>query len=268
MAEESARLLASEPMTSPFSSNPFESPAVVEDAPPPAPQVGVLRPVVAFEEAVRTLRVAPVPALGVVVAALLVHTIGAFVWLGWLVVTPVLAWGLVRFALDAQRGDARFDAVWAGFSRFGEAWGGMFVVLLVGGSACAPGAVLLVGGLVAGAAASLTGHASDVDHLMWLGLSGALFGAWAVALLPRVALAPFLVVDRGLNGWDALRTSWRATRGQTLRSAALTALSLVALALGALLLTVGLIPSLALVVLAHATAYRQLFGDDPEHPIG
>lgn len=249
-------------MTSPYSSNPFESPAVVEDAPPPALPVGVLRPLAAIESAAQTLRAAPGVALGVVVAAFVVHLLGALVWLGWLIVTPVLAWGLARFALDAQRGDARFDAVWSGFSRFGEAWAGMGVVLFVALCASAPGALLLLGGFLMGLAAELVGRARGADLALQLAIGAAVFVAWAVVLVPRLALAPFFVVDRGLDGWEAVQASWRAMRGQALRGAALAGISLVALGLGALLFGVGVIPAFALVLLAYAAAYRQLLGDD------
>jgi hypothetical protein len=255
-------------MASPYSSNPFESPAVVDAAPPPATSAGALDPAAALRGGLAALQAAPGVVLGVVALAVVVHAVGALVWLGPLLLTPVLTWGLTRFALDASRGHATYDALWSGFSRFGEAWVGMFVVMLVAGFALAPGVFMLVVAVGLWMFDLGTQGSAQQSSVQLLAFGGAVFASWVTVVFPRLALAPFLVVDRGLSGWDAVRVSWRAMRGQALRGAALGVAGTLLFVGGLLAFGVGVIPAVALVLLALASAYRQLFGDDPSAPLG
>jgi uncharacterized membrane protein len=76
-----------------------------------------------------------------------------------------------------------------------------------------------------------------------------------IVLAVRLAFVPFVVVDAGQGGLDALRASWRRTSGYSWRVLGVSVLGIVAAIVGLLLLVIGVIPASILVYLAFASLY-------------
>lgn len=165
--------------------------------------------------------------LGPYVVATLVYCAIIFVTcgLGLLVGGPLFG-GLVVMALRSIRGETpTFDDVFAGFQHFGS----LLLLFLVS-------TALVLGGLLL---CVLPG--------LYLGI------AWS--------FAPFLVVDRRMDFWDAMSLSMRTVNAHFVPVAVLMAvLSIINLAGGSVVL--GFVLTQPLMILAAGVAYRRMFPDD------
>jgi uncharacterized membrane protein len=79
-----------------------------------------------------------------------------------------------------------------------------------------------------------------------------------VILAAGLAFTPFLVIDRGLGPIDAIKESWRLTKGHKGRILLLFLALIGILMLGALVFGVGLLVAIPIAIVAMAHAYRTL----------
>lgn len=109
-----------------------------------------------------------------------------------------------------------------------------------------------------GAAYRLFGSAVGTYVLMGLiiALGFVLFIVPGIVLAGRLSLMPLFAVDQELTPLGALKASWTATSGQGWTMLKFVAASFGIALLGLLLLVVGLIPAIALIMLARAELYR------------
>jgi uncharacterized membrane protein len=185
--------------------------------------------------------------LGVVFVATLAFLLSGITVIGLVVIWPVLGWGLVLFFLNMTDQRASFSDLFAGFSSYGNALVGMLVLM-----------ILLNLLALVGQSVQYVGQVSGSEVLTGIGVVVNL--VWSFAVMLRLYFAILYLVDRGLDPTDAMRASWDATRGQTLRLAALALASAVVMILGVLALVVGVIPAVVMTYLMWTSAYRQMVG--------
>jgi hypothetical protein len=167
--------------------------------------------------------------------------------IGIFLLVPVLGWGAILFVLRMHDGGAQLADLFAGFSLYGTALAGILVVGLA--------FVLL------GAAGQSVQFAADLTGETWLHAIGIPLSL-AVAFLvgPRLGLAYFYVVDRGLGPVEALQRSWQVTSPVKWKIVALLLLNYVVLIAGVLALVIGVIPASVMTYLMWVSAYRQIEG--------
>lgn len=210
-------------------------------------------------------------AWGIAVAAWILGALSLlFCGLPFLVVGPLLAWGVCRSALDALDGTVEFDTMLTGLDHPGAALPGMLTLGALGLLAWAPGlgiaAALGLGGGGAGVPVDIAAAAATVALM-----------AWTIAVPFRFAPAPFLYVESaslGLAPVDAMAEAWARTGEVPGTTALLGATALTAVALGSAVCGVGavvgsLFATLAVAAFSRQVASPELFtaGEDiPLHP--
>jgi hypothetical protein len=137
---------------------------------------------------------------------LCVAIFGICTCIGWIPLTPLLAFGLWAFALNTLDGQAPISSLWSGFSSFGDVFvrAGLLILLLI--VVMSPSIFVAV---LLGAAQGF------VDGGMWTLVTLLLVlgpMAWNFAIV-RLMLAPYFVVEQGLHGIEALKRSWEITEG-------------------------------------------------------
>lgn len=188
--------------------------------------------------------------LGVGIVFLLASIAVSITILGIFLALPVLMWGGFAFFLKMHDGGAELRDIFRGFSRYGQALAGslgwwllLFVVSLV---------------------AQLPLFAAQAQ-----GSAPAIIGAYAINIAvqllvaPRITMAMFLMVDRGLGLSEALRIAWQTTAPLMWKMAGLQLAMIVVTIVGALALVVGVIPAMVVGYLMFVSAYRQIFGGAP-----
>ncbi len=185
--------------------------------------------------------------LGVLIVWTLATLVAALTVIGIFLVVPVLAWGMFLFFLKMRDGGAQFGDAFSGFSRYGAALGPIlvfsFVSILIG----LPGQILTQVGSI---------------QQRWMLYAVGLVLSLVVAFLvnPRLSFAPFLIVERGLGGVEALRSSWGLTDRVKWKLIGLVLLSGVVVTAGLLAFIVGVIPASVMAYLMIVSAYRQVVG--------
>lgn len=168
-------------------------------------------------------------------------------------VGPALHWGSTRFLLNVLDGKERFEDLFEGFQDVGRCFPPMFAVVTLQLLLWLPGEL-----------PSLIGEFSESVPMSLVGIP--VSTVWTTFVVSRVLLAPFLVVERGMGGLDAIRASWRITSehlGPTFLLGFLTALFPM---LGIFLLCIGVFPATMIVYLMWAIAHRQLLGTPDGEP--
>lgn len=167
--------------------------------------------------------------------------------IGLVLAVPVLFWGGYVFFLKMQDGGPALRDVFAGFSRYGEALGGMLAFWLLS---------LLLG--LPGNIAVQIGASSKRAGLMLAGYAVVL--GITLFVTARLNFAPFLMVDRGLGVGAAISESWGRTAELKGKLAMLTVVMFLVMFGGVLALGIGVIPGVVIAYALWPSAYRQIFG--------
>lgn len=210
---------------------------------------------------------------------------------GWIVLLPLMMWGMYRFNLTMIDGTGRLGVLTSGTERLWPVVGRMWLLMLLFLLVSFP-VVGVVGGFV-GLETYQTLNGEQPNPLLSQIAITAVSGLWGLLLI-RLQAAPYLVVERDLAPVDAFSSAWSATAPHWGKLMALQLLALLFAApasvmqIGSQYLTAGaqedpgqmveLMPiTLALnggailwslivgpfFLLANASVYRQLFGPAP-----
>lgn len=145
--------------------------------------------------------------VAVFILYIIVVVLGVCTCVGWIPIIPLVAFGLWSFSLHTLDGQAPLSCLWSGLSSFTDVFvrTGLLIVLLV---VLAFPSVFMA--ILLGAAQSL------VDGGLWTLVTLLLVLVpltWNFVIV-RFMLAPYFVVEQGLNGIDALKQSLAITEGQ------------------------------------------------------
>ncbi len=166
-----------------------------------------------------------------------------------LFVIPALWWGFYGWMLDAYEGRGTFGQLFDGFSNLAAALMGFLPLFFAGALLALPGQALEIA-------------AESADQPLLL-IGASLLSIIANLITLRWSFAGFFIVERDMNGIDAIRASWRATKGQWFTVFILAMAAGLLMVVGVLLLLVGVIPAAAIATFAYVSAYRQLVGPPP-----
>lgn len=238
---------------SPFGANPFEAPQAGGGRAFEGGGAGVLDPVRALTSGWEATKRNIGPWLGITVVGSLLLMVSIATVVGWIVVGPLLLWGAVVFTLNADEGEAQFGDLFSGFSRFGDALGGMLGYIVLTFIVGLPGSALSYANtamqMTSGESNAVLGFLAPVVSLVWT------FGVTI-----RLLYAPYYIVDQGLGPVEALKASWEVTRNQKANNAILVLLFIPVVVVGFLALCVGILPAMWVIYGGLAAGYRQLAG--------
>lgn len=185
--------------------------------------------------------------LGVGIVALIVAFVSTVTILGIFLILPVLTYGLTVFSLNMIDGDATFNDLFSGFSKYGHALGSMLLLFIL----------TIVLELV-GSSVQLVGEGMEWTVVGSIGQLLSL--AWTCVVMARFMFAPYYIVDQEMGAIDAMKASWAATDQQKLNIVVLLLVGGVIAIAGVLALIIGIFPALVIAYLMRASAYRQLTG--------
>ena len=176
---------------------------------------------------------------------------GALLVLGllYVVVTPMLGWGAIKFSLNAIDGRARVGDIFGIFERLGARLGSTMLLWLI----------LLVLSLPGSLPQWIVQLRGSPD-LTLFGLAYLWNIAWNVLVTIRLLFSFFFLVEGEMGALDALRSSWDCTRSNWLRLVGLFVVSIGIAIAGMLALLVGIIPASVVVWLLYPAAFRQIVG--------
>lgn len=236
-------------------SNPFDAP----QAPPPTSSTpGTFDVAQALKDGWQGLMDHGLLLIAVVVVAGIAYAmLGLMCFVPLIIAGPVLYWGQTRVSLDALDGRPEFETLFAGFSRFGDLWVPMFGVVALLFLIGLPPAIL--GGIVQ-VTLDLASDGDPTVSLMGSTATQGLSLLWQFGLMCRFFPAPFLVVEQGMGATDAITQAWNMTATAWGQAVVLSIAGFVIGIMGLLLCCVGAIPAGAMLVVAQASAYRQLMG--------
>lgn len=235
---------------SPYGHNPFEAPQAGGLGVQRTGTPGVVDPVRAVTEGWDSLKRNFGPWILMVLATGVVSMVAAATFIGVFVVLPVVFWGAVRFTLNAHDGDATVGDAFSGFSRYGEALGGMIVYFILAVVVGLPGSALSYINMALG----FMGEPSTLLAI----LAPLVSLVWTFGVTVRLVYAPFFMVDQDMGAVEAMKASWEGTRSQILNNILLILLFIPVCLAGFLLLFVGIIPAMVVCYAALAAGYRQL----------
>jgi hypothetical protein len=184
------------------------------------------------------------------VVAVLAATAVSITILGIFLALPVLLWGGFAFFLKMHDGGAQLRDIFSGFSRYGQALAGSLGWWLLS--------------IVVGLVAQLPLFAAQAQ-----GSAPAIIGAYAIYIVvtflvtPRLTMAMFLMVDRGIGLSESLRIAWQTTAPLMWKMGGLMLAMVGVILAGALAFLVGVIPATVVAYLMWTSAYRQIFGGAP-----
>jgi hypothetical protein len=188
--------------------------------------------------------------LGVGVVLLLASAAVSITIVGIFLALPVLMWGGVAFFLKMHDGGAELRDIFSGFSRYGQALAGFLGWWLLS--------------FVVGLISQLPLFAAQLQ-----GSAVAIIGAYAIYIgvtflvTPRLTMAIFLMVDRGMGLSEALRIAWQTTAPLMWKMAGLMVAMVGVMLAGLIALVIGMIPATVVAYLMWTSAYRQIFGGAP-----
>lgn len=232
--------------------NPFEAPQNDGGALGAQSTPGVLDPVLAmrqgFEGTMRNIG----PWLAMLIAGTIIAMIVSFTVIGIFVVLPVMFWGGTKFLLNVVDGEGTFGDLFSGFSRYGEALGGMIGYVILAIVVGLPGSAISY----ANTAMEMSGGGSTV-----LALLGFLVSVvWFFAVSMRFVFAPFYMVDQGQGPIEGMTSSWRATKLNLMPTALFFVLMILVVIAGMIALLIGVIPATMIAYTGLGAAYRQISG--------
>jgi len=104
-----------------------------------------------------------------------------------------------------------------------------------------------------------------VKFLFGTALSGLIvLGGLILLIIPGIIFAmklmfvPYFIIDKNLGAVDAIKASWKATKGNLMELFLLGALCMLVVIVGALALLIGLVWAIPTTIIASAYAYRKL----------
>lgn len=237
---------------SPYGHNPFEAPQAGGRLQQSTGTPGVLDPVRAVSEGWESTKRNFVPWLLMFLVTSVVGFMAMATIIGIFVIAPVLFWGAIRFTLNANDGQANVGDVFSGFSRYGEALGGMIVYFILSIVVGLPGSALSYINMALGfmgQPSTLLAVLAPIVSLVWL-----------FAVTVRLFYAPFFMIDQELGAVEAMKASWEATRTQIFNNILLLLLFIPVMLAGMLVFFIGIIPAMFICYGALAAGYRQLTG--------
>ncbi len=238
---------------SPYGANPFEAPQVGGRALEGGGGGGTLDPVRALTSGWEATKRNIGPWLGITVVGFLLLSVSVATIVGWIIIGPLLLWGAVVFTLNADDGEAQFGDLFSGFSRFGDALGGMLGYIVLTFIIGLPGSALSYANT---AIQMSSGDSSAVLSF----LAPVVSLVWTFAVTIRLLYAPYYIVDQGMGPVEALKASWEVTRDQKANNFILVLLFIPVAIAGFLALCVGILPAMWVMYGALAAGYRQLSG--------
>jgi hypothetical protein len=183
--------------------------------------------------------------LGVLLLGSLLMLLAAITIIGYFIIVPVLAWGMVKFYLDLQDDQPNLHNLFAGFSSYGKVLGRTLLFVLIWIlTTLASESLVFVGQAM---------HSTPVivfGYLVYLVLF--------VLVLSRFYFALFFLVDRDMTVVEALSAAWQVTRGKSLKLFALMMVSALVAMSGAIGLLIGLLFTVPMSYAMYTSAYRQL----------
>jgi uncharacterized membrane protein len=185
--------------------------------------------------------------LGAGIVASVLAVLSFLTVVGAFLVVPVLAWGMIRLALNALDGKASFGDLWSGFSDYGRALVTMLVLYIL---------QTLLNAL--GQSVSTIGEIAQAPSLTFIGI--AVLVAWTFFVTARLNFAWLYAVDQRMGPVEALQAAWDATAQQKVNCMVLFILSLVIPLIGVLGLVILVIPASMIAFLMQVSAYRQMVG--------
>lgn len=174
-----------------------------------------------------------------------------------LAVIPVLSWGTTRFNLDMLDGEAEVGTVFAGFSKFADTWGPMFVYGIAALLLASPGIVV---SLVFQFGGEAVAEGNDLVIALFNLLGQFISTAWSVVVMSRFLPGMYLVVEQGRSATDAIGEAWQLTAGCWGKLILFQVLTILATIAGFLACCVGVFPAMIVITVAQASVYRQLLG--------
>ncbi len=79
-----------------------------------------------------------------------------------------------------------------------------------------------------------------------------------IIVLIRLSFVDYLIIDKKMKAWDAIRKSWQMTRGHSWKLFGMLLLSILIVILGLLLLIIGVIPAIAWILSSYAVLYNSI----------
>jgi len=186
------------------------------------------------------------------IVSLLSMLVATVTIIGLFLVVPILFWGAFAFVLRMHDGGARLGDLFSGFQQYGRVLGGMigFYLLTLVISVVSQAPLMVAQATNAGAPALIAGWVIN------LGVT--------LLITPRLYMAIFLMIDRGLGLGEGLRLAWDRTSGLMWKLAGLMLIAIPILLVGAAALLIGMIPAAVVSYLMWPSAYRQIFGGAPQ----
>jgi len=188
-------------------------------------------------------------AIGGTVVVGLLSVLAAITIIGYFVLLPVLAYGMLRLLLNITDGEGDINDIFSGFQNYGSVLGSMLMFMLIM-------IVVMIGVSLPGMVLAGVGGALELPALAVLGQMINLVITYAIT--PRLYFGPFFIADQGVGGLDALKMSWKATREQKLMSFILLLVTGIIGFAGVIACGVGLLFSLPLSYIIWTAAYRQM----------
>lgn len=188
--------------------NPFESPQgnpYANEAPAQA-TTGQFDIGQAISEGWTAMMVNAGVALGGMVIVGLLGVLAAVTIIGYVVVLPVLAYGMLRLLLNITGGEGEINDIFSGFQNYGSVLGSMLMFILTM-------FVVMIGVSLPGMVLAGVGGALEMPALAILGQLINLVITYAIT--PRLYFGPFFIADQRVGGLDALKMSWEEDRPQT-----------------------------------------------------
>ena len=234
-----------------MTADPFQPPKAPVGPGPSGHEIGRIDIRSAFQTGWELTKRAFFPWLGVtIVAGLLVMLSAMLLFIPVLIVGPAIIWGVMHYHLEVYEGRGEFGDVFSGFRELGPALSGFLLLFLCSFAISLPGQAL-----------SFVGAQSDSLVLVLITNLLSLAASIAVMLISlRWSFASWFIVEHRMNGVDAIRASWRATRGQWVTLFLLGLASCGVILIGMICLGIGVFPATAIVYFAFTAAYRQLVG--------
>jgi hypothetical protein len=162
----------------------------------------------------------------------------------FLLITPPLTWGMMRFGLNALEGRGRVSDLFTGARAPVLSIYGLILSLLLITLPCYVPSLAAAG-------------QADAIVIVAAQLVAAL---WSVFVGLRVYFAWMFLVDRRQGVLESISSSWAATRGKLLGLVGLMTASMLVGVAGFFVLIIGVIPAQLMVILMWMSAYRQITG--------
>lgn len=190
-------------------SNPFE-PTDVQGNPL---EPGTFDVATAVLDALRGVQRNALTLIGATFLALILYYVSICTLIGWIVILPLLLFGVVKLVLEAVRGNTQVSTLWSGKDEFGRAFMSMWGFILLYVVCSIPVMVIMMGVMWPTLSASMSGGSTNPMDTVTMTATMTVVGLLWGFILVRIQLAPFYIVDKAAGATDALTSSWKRTQG-------------------------------------------------------